>query len=106
MVESPDSLGKNANKYIFLFLSSWSPFKLSRSEAEELLSRAEPGAFVFSHDMTSELFLSIWYEDTVLFSCRISISQYFWNKDSSNYFNFLFYFLGAINSPSYCHHYS
>lgn len=37
----------------------WSPFKLSRSEAEELLSRAEPGAFVFSHDMTSELFLSI-----------------------------------------------
>ena len=39
---------------------SWSPFKLSRSEAEELLSQAEPGAFVFSHDMTSELFLSIW----------------------------------------------
>lgn len=37
----------------------WSPFKLSRSEAEELLSQAEPGAFVFSHDMTSELFLSI-----------------------------------------------
>ncbi|KAL9970282.1 hypothetical protein ACROYT_G022633 [Oculina patagonica] len=37
----------------------WSPFKLSRSEAEELLSRAEPGAFVFSHDMTSELFLSM-----------------------------------------------
>ncbi|KAJ7379641.1 hypothetical protein OS493_014037 [Desmophyllum pertusum] len=37
----------------------WSPFKLSRSEAEELLSRAEPGAFVFSHDVTSELFLSI-----------------------------------------------
>lgn len=37
----------------------WSPFKLSRTEAEELLSRAEPGAFVFSHDMTSELFLSI-----------------------------------------------
>jgi len=39
--------------------SIWSPFKLSRTEAEELLSRAQPGAFVFSHDMTSELFLSI-----------------------------------------------
>ena len=59
-VQSPRRLGKKANNYFFLFLSSWSPFKLSRSEAEELLSRAEPGAFVFSHDMTSELFLSIW----------------------------------------------
>lgn len=39
--------------------SIWNPFKLSRIEAEELLSRAEPGAFIFSHDMTSELFLSI-----------------------------------------------
>lgn len=48
------------NYTMYYLFSSWSPFKLSRSEAEELLSRAEPGAFVFSHDMTSELFLSIW----------------------------------------------
>ena len=39
----------------------WSPFKLSRVEAEELLSEAEPGAYVFSHDIASELFLSIRY---------------------------------------------
>ncbi|XP_068699301.1 uncharacterized protein [Montipora capricornis] len=37
----------------------WNPFRLDRTEAEELLSKAEPGAFIFSHDVTSELFLSI-----------------------------------------------
>lgn len=58
------SASKESNWTLKLYLRdrsfSWSPFKLSRSEAEELLSQAEPGAFVFSHDMTSELFLSIW----------------------------------------------
>lgn len=39
--------------------SIWNPFRLDLTEAEELLSKAEPGAFIFSHDVTSELFLSI-----------------------------------------------
>lgn len=42
-----------------LYYFSWNPFRLDLSEAEELLSKAEPGAFIFSHDVTSELFLSI-----------------------------------------------
>lgn len=42
-----------------LYYFSWNPFRLDLTEAEELLSKAEPGAFIFSHDVTSELFLSI-----------------------------------------------
>ncbi|KAK3743404.1 hypothetical protein QZH41_011527, partial [Actinostola sp. cb2023] len=39
--------------------SVWNAFQITTSEAEELLSESGPGSFVFSHDLTSELFLSL-----------------------------------------------
>ncbi|XP_031560440.1 uncharacterized protein LOC116296547 [Actinia tenebrosa] len=39
--------------------SVWNPFSITRAEAEDLLQESDPGSFVFSYDMTSELFLSL-----------------------------------------------
>ncbi|XP_032238676.1 uncharacterized protein LOC5513204 isoform X2 [Nematostella vectensis] len=39
--------------------SVWNPFQISRKEAEDLLLNSDPGSFVFSHDLASELFISL-----------------------------------------------
>ena len=58
-------LGFNYSKFtawIFLIFR-WNPFRISRDEAEKLLQGSYAGAFIFSHSVTSEAFLSMRYRE-------------------------------------------
>lgn len=49
------------NRITVLKISRWNPFRISRDEAENLLQGSYAGAFIFSHSVTSEAFLSMRY---------------------------------------------
>jgi hypothetical protein len=44
----------------------WNPFRISREDAENLLQGSYAGAFIFSHNVTSEMFLSMRYIMTII----------------------------------------
>ncbi|CAB4031452.1 Hypothetical predicted protein [Paramuricea clavata] len=49
---------KSASSAI-VYCSLWNPFRISRDDAENLLQGSYAGAFIFSHSVTSEMFLSM-----------------------------------------------